>query len=140
VVGAAVVFGVLEIITGLMPTYWTFMVMLVPTGMALLTMITTANATMQLGASGQMRGRVMALYMMVFFGGTPLGAPLIGWLAEQFGPRSSLWVGGAISVIATVVATALLARRQGLVIQARLRPRPHVHVLDPAVDDQAQSA
>jgi MFS family permease len=132
---AAIVFGVLEIITGLMPTYWTFAVMLVPTGMALLTMITTANATMQLGAAGAMRGRVMALYMMVFFGGTPLGAPLIGWLAEQFGPRLSLLAGGAISMIATAVATVLLARRQGLVIRARLRPRPHVYVLDPALDD-----
>jgi len=140
VVIAAVVFGALEMITGLMPTYWTFAAMLVPTGMALLTMITTANATMQLGASPAMRGRVMALYMMVFFGGTPIGAPIIGWLAEQVGPRSSLLVGGAVSVIATVVATALLARRQGLVIRAHFRPRPHFHVLEPGVPDQAQSA
>jgi MFS family permease len=130
VVVAAVVFGVLEVITGLMPTYWTFAAMLVPTGMALITMITAANSTMQLGSSSAMRGRVMALYTMVFFGGTPLGAPIIGWLAEQVGARSSLLVGGAVSVLATVVATIVLARRRGLVIRAHVRPRPHFHVLE----------
>jgi MFS family permease len=140
VVMAAVTFGALEMITGLMPTYWTFAVMLVPTGMALLTMITTANASIQLRVSAAMRGRVMALYMMVFFGGTLIGAPIIGWLAEQVGPRSSLLAGGAISAIATVVATAVLARRQGLVIRAHVRPRPHFHVREPELSDQVGSA
>lgn len=137
VVIGAVTFGVLEVVTGLMPTFWTFAAMLAPTGMAMLTMITTANASMQLGASAEMRGRVMALYSMVFFGGTPIGAPIIGWLSDQLGPRSSLLVGGTLSVIATVVATALLARRQGLVIRARLRPRPHFRVLDSSLPSDA---
>ncbi len=127
-VGAAVTFGVLEVVTGLMPTYWTFAAMLVPTGLALLTLNTAANATTQLNSDPAMRGRVMSLYMLVFLGGTPLGAPVIGWVAEQFGPRWSLLVGGAVSAVASVVAALVLARRNGTVIRMRLRPRPYVRV------------
>jgi MFS family permease len=61
-----------------------------------------------------MRGRVMALYMAVLMGGTPLGAPLVGALAEAFGARWSLIGGGLVSAGATAVASLLLARRQGL--------------------------
>ena len=74
-----------------------------PTGLALLTFSTAANSATQLGTTPEMRGRVMGLYLLVFLGGTPLGAPLVGWVAEQFGPRMSLFAGGAISAVAAVV-------------------------------------
>ncbi|MDP9406531.1 MAG: MFS transporter [Actinomycetota bacterium] len=109
-VGAALVFGVLEVAVGLMPTYETFLLMLVPTGVAVLTFTTTANATVQLASSDAMRGRVMALYVLVFLGGTPLGAPVVGWLADVAGPRVSLLAGGAVSLVATLVVAAVLAR------------------------------
>lgn len=128
VVGSAVVFGVLVVVAGLMPAYWMFALSLIPVGMSALTLITAANATLQLGVDPLVRGRVMALYMVVFFGGTPLGAPLVGVIAETFGARWSLLVGGGVVVVATVVATAVLSRRRGLVVRAHLRPRPHVHV------------
>jgi MFS family permease len=131
-VGAAVTFGVLEVITGLMPSYWTFMAMLVPTGAVLLTLNTSANATTQLNAAPAMRGRVMSLYMLVFLGGTPVGAPVIGWVAEQFGARWSLIVGGAVSALASMVAGLLLARRRGLAVRMRMLPRPRVLVGVPA--------
>ena len=67
-----------------------------------------------------MRGRVMALYMAVLMGGTPIGAPLIGALAEAFGARWSLIAGGLISAGAAIVAGSLLARRQGLVLRDEL--------------------
>lgn len=140
VVVAAIGFGILEMIAGLMPTFWSFAALLIPTGIASLTLLTAANAMMQLGSDPEMRGRVMGLYVMVFFGGTPLGAPFIGALAELFGPRSSLLVGGAVSVLATVVATAVLMRRRGIAVQAHVRPRPHVHVRTPHLADQAHSA
>ena len=92
-------------------------------------MLTAANATMQLGIDPLMRGRVMAVYMAVFFGGTPLGAPVIGWVAGTFGARWSLLVGGLVSVVATAVATALLARREGISVRAHIRPRPRIQVL-----------
>jgi predicted MFS family arabinose efflux permease len=129
VIGAAFVFGVLEIVTALMPTYWSFLAMLVPTGFAALTFMTSANATMQLGASAATRGRVMALYMTVFLGGTPLGAPIVGWVAEEWGARWGLVLGGVVSMAAAVLVAFLLARKRNLVIRPHVRPRPHVHLL-----------
>jgi MFS family permease len=109
--GAAIVFGVAEAVAGLMPTQWLFMLLLVPTGAAVLTFTTAANATVQLAAGEQMRGRVMSFYILVFLGTTPLGAPLIGLLSEHAGPRSGLIVGGALCA-ASAVVVALLLRRQ----------------------------
>ena len=121
IVAAAVAFGVVEITAGLMPSYWTFMATLIPLGLCQMTMLNSANATMQLAVDPAMRGRVMALYMAVLMGGTPVGSPLIGALAETFGARWSLIGGGAISAGAALVAGAVLARRQGLVLRDELR-------------------
>jgi MFS family permease len=112
--GTALAFGVLEVATGLMPAFWSFLVMLVPTGLALLMFTTTANAAIQLGADPAVRGRVMGLYMLVFLGGAPLGSPLVGWAAEQFGPRMSLIAGGLVSALAAVAAALLLARARAM--------------------------
>lgn len=129
VLGAALAFGVLEVLTGLMPTYWTFFALLVPTGAAALTMTTAANASLQARTSPEMRGRVMALYILVFLGGTPFGAPVIGWLATELGPRSSLLIGGSISAIGAIGATIVLARVRRLQLTPHLMSRhPHVHV------------
>jgi MFS family permease len=108
IIGAAMVFGVLEFVAGLMPTYWLFALSLIPIGVASLTMMTAANSALQLSVEPAMRGRVMALYVAVFMGGTPVGAPLIGFAAEHFGARWSLLVGGAVSVVATAIAAAIL--------------------------------
>ena len=102
--GSALAFGLCEILTGLAPTYAVMAILLVPTGAAVLTFTTTANATVQLTSAPEMRGRVMALYVLVFLGGTPFGAPLIGAVAEALGPRSSLLFGGLASATAAVVA------------------------------------
>ncbi|MCI0688748.1 MAG: MFS transporter [Sporichthyaceae bacterium] len=118
VVGAAVTFGALTMTTALMPTYWTFLLMLIPTGVASLTLLTAMNSTMQMGATPELRGRVAALYMTVFMGGTPLGSPLVGWMAEHFGPRWSLIGGGLITVVSTAVATLWIARRTGVDVRA----------------------
>ena len=103
--------------------------LLVPTGVAVLTFTTTANAIIQLGSAPQVRGRVMALYILVFLGGTPVGAPLIGALAEAFGPRSSIVAGGVITALSGVVAAVVMTRIRSLRVEAHLvRRRPHVHV------------
>jgi MFS family permease len=128
VITAAVVFGVLEIAVGLMPTYLTFMFALPFVGAAALTVITAANATVQLAADPAVRGRVTALYTAVFFGGTPLGAPLVGVVAEAFGARWSLIGGGSVSAAATVVLAGLLMRSKGLAVRPRIRPRPHLQI------------
>ena len=108
-VGSAIGFGVLEIVCGLMPTYLSFMALLVPTGLLLIIVNTTANSTVQMGVEAGMRGRVMALYMTVLFGGTPIGAPVIGWVADVAGPRWSLLGGGLICVLGTAITAVVLS-------------------------------
>lgn len=115
-------FSVFEILTGVMPDFLAFLIMLIPTGLTLLTLTTAANSTMQLGTTAEMRGRVMGLYMLVFLGGTPLGSPLAGWIAADFGPRMSMISGGVISVIATLVVGLMLARRRGVPARSYLKP------------------
>jgi MFS family permease len=115
-------FSVLEICTGLMPDFWTFLIALVPTGLTLITFTTAANSSTQLGATPEMRGRVMGLYMLVFLGGAPLGSPLVGWVAEEFGARLSMVAGGVISVVATAALGCMLARSRGLGVRHYLRP------------------
>ena len=68
---------------------------LVVIGVAAQTTTTTANSTLQLSTDPVMRGRVMALFLAIALGGTPLGAPIVGWVADKFGPRWSLGVGAA---------------------------------------------
>ncbi len=111
---AAAVFGALEVVTGVMPTFAWTAIALVLTGMAMLTISTAANATVQLGVAPHMRGRVMALYFMCFMGGTPFGAPIVGWLAEVAGPRWGLIGGGLICLACACVLALGLARRRGL--------------------------
>ena len=75
VVGSAFLFGAFATLAALMPSYWTFAIALIPVGLSALTLMTTANATVQLSVPPAMRGRVMALYMAIFMGTTPIGAP-----------------------------------------------------------------
>lgn len=112
VVLAGMAFAVTEIISGLMPTYGTFAAILPLLGLCALTMITSANATIQLTSSPMMRGRVAALYLMVFMGGTPFGAPLIGWIGETYGARWMLLGGGAVTLLGIVGALAWFLHTQ----------------------------
>ena len=114
VVGAALTFGVVEIAAGLMPSYLAYALIIPLLGLTALTLITAANTTVQLATAPGLRGRVMALYLMVFMGGTPLGSPFIGWLGEQFGARWTLIGGGSITLLGVIGATLLFTRGRGL--------------------------
>jgi MFS family permease len=114
VVGAALVFGVVEIAAGLMPTYVAYAAITPLLGLTALTMITAANTTMQLATAPGLRGRVMALYLMVFMGGTPLGSPFIGWIGEQFGARWTLIGGGGLTILGVLASVAVFTRGRGL--------------------------
>ena len=132
VVGAAAGFGVAASLLALMPTYWAYAVMCIPVGLASLTMMTAANATIQMGTEPQLRGRVMALYMMVFQGATPIGSPIIGWIGQQFGARWAIGIGGITALL--VAGAALVWIRRSRDLQVRFRPaeRPHLQVTHPA--------
>lgn len=125
VVGGAFFFGVTCLIAALMPGYVAFAISLAFVGLTSLTLMTTANAYVQTTTEPAMRGRVMALYMAIFAGGTPLGAPLVGWVADQYGPRWSLGVAAASGLIAAAAVMFWLVRYQRLRVRIRPRTAPY---------------
>ncbi|MEU1041377.1 MFS transporter [Streptomyces sp. NPDC005551] len=112
--GAALAFGVLEVAAALAPSLWLFSLLMVPIGVFGLTVNVTANTAVQMATDPAMRGRVMALFMMVFMGGTPLGAPLVGWVTDAYGPRVGFALGGVVSALAAATVGLVLARVGGL--------------------------
>jgi MFS family permease len=131
VLGAAAAFGFFEALAGFAPTFWLVALLLVPCGFFMILFAQAANQRVQLGTDPSFRGRVMALYVMVFLGTTPVGGPLVGWFAEQFGPRSAIWIGGLVSVLASGVAFVVYTRRRGASIRVQLRPMPRLRVVEP---------
>ncbi|MEU5315459.1 MFS transporter [Streptomyces sp. NPDC021056] len=109
-VAGAVAFGTLEIVAALAPSLWLFALLMVPIGMFGMTVNVTANSSVQLSTDPAMRGRVMSLYMMVFMGGAPLGAPIAGWITDAYGVRAGLAAGGVIAASAAVTIGLCLAR------------------------------
>jgi MFS family permease len=101
-------FGLAAITASLMPTFWTFGFSLILVGFATVTMMTTANGYVQTTTEPTVRGRVMALYMAILMGGTPIGAPIVGAVANAFGPRWALVVGGVAGLVASAVALTWL--------------------------------
>jgi MFS family permease len=108
---SALTFGAVEMVAGAAPSYAVFAVITPLLGLSALTMITAANAFVQLHTDAGMRGRVMALYMMIFMGGTPAGAPLVGWIGEQYGARMTLFFGGAMTILGVGFASAVFLGR-----------------------------
>jgi len=100
------------------PTETVAIVALVPMGACSLSFISTANATLQLRADPEMRGRVMALYAIAFLGSTPIGAPLMGALSDASSPRVALAVGALATLAASVYLVRRLRLRRPLVLSA----------------------
>lgn len=113
-IAGAVAFGTMEIVAALAPSLWLFALLMAPIGMFGMTVNVTANSSIQMTTDPAMRGRVMALYMMVFMGGAPLGAPIAGWITDAYGVRAGLAVGGAVTAAAAVTVGLVLARMGGL--------------------------
>ncbi|MFD4611155.1 MFS transporter [Streptomyces sp. NPDC058440] len=113
-IAAAAAFGALEIVAAAAPSYWLFALLMAPIGIFGLTVNVTANTAVQMGTDPAMRGRVMALFMMVFMGGTPLGAPLVGWITDAYGARVGFAVGGIVSLAAAATIGLVLTRVGGL--------------------------
>jgi MFS family permease len=136
VVVGAIVFGLVTLVAGLMPTYATFALVLPIAGLTSMTLMTAANSFVQMAADPAMRGRVLALYLAVFMGGTPIGAPLLGWIAEHAGARWTLIGGGGITALGTVAIAAYTAHRRGVVLtRYAWRSRHHAADYGPVVTD-----
>jgi MFS family permease len=114
-VGSCLVFGIFMTAAALAPTLMIEKVLIVLVGASSITFMATANSTCQLMSLPAMRGRVMALYGLVFLGSTPIGGPLIGWICQHVGPRFGMGVGGIATIIAALVTgSVLLHRRYGV--------------------------
>ncbi|MFC9472722.1 MFS transporter [Nocardia sp. NPDC056952] len=109
-VSTAICLGALETVVAFAPQYWFFTALLVLVGLVVVTFDTSSNSMLQLEAEPAMRGRVMSLNMIVFSGGTPIGGPAVGWLAEEFGPRFGLFACGAISAISAALVGMVFLR------------------------------
>jgi predicted MFS family arabinose efflux permease len=114
---------------GFAPAYWLVIVLLVPTGFFMVFFAQASNQRVQLGVDAAFRGRVMALWVLVFFGTNPIGAPLIGWVAERFGAGASIWIGGLISVATVCAALVWQLRDSDHRLRLRLRPLPRLYVV-----------
>ncbi|SDC61407.1 MFS transporter [Rhodococcus tukisamuensis] len=108
---SAAVFGVLIAAAAFAPTLWLELAALAFVGAASVGFMATGNSTLQLGADPSMRGRVMALWSVAFLGSTPIGGPIAGFVAEEFGGRAALAMGAASCLVAAGLAL-LVARRR----------------------------
>jgi MFS family permease len=111
IVTTAAIFGILQAVAALTPDLPAFLVLLIAMGFVNLVCQAMANASVQLSVAPEIRGRVMGLYMLVFIGGTPIGAPIIGAVTSHFGARTGMLVCGVIPAVAAAVTAVAVAKR-----------------------------
>jgi MFS family permease len=133
-------FVVATLLASIAPTYVLFAVALVPVGLSALTALTTANAMVQLRVEPFMRGRVMALYMAIFMGGTPLGAPIIGWIGDAFGARWTIAIGTVAVGFALAGVSVWLARHENVRVSYESQRRPRFRVTTAPVSEAMPEA
>src|SRR5699024_785946 len=104
-------FATIEVALGLMPSYAAFAAVTPLLGLSTLLMLNAANTTIQLTSDPLIRGRVMALYMMLVMGGRPFGAPLVGWVGATLGARWTLIGGGMMAMLGVLLAVAVFQGR-----------------------------
>jgi MFS family permease len=121
-VGAAFVFGVLSLLAAGAPTLALEVVALAPLGAATVTLAASVNSSLQLASEPSMRGRVMALYSIVFLGSTPIGGPLSGWLSEAVDPRAALVMAGVAAIVGAVLARIAFDRVAQIPLDASPSP------------------
>jgi predicted MFS family arabinose efflux permease len=110
IVGASLAFGTAELLVAAAPSLESQLLFLVPLGAASVTFAAGINSSLQIAVEPALRGRVMALYSVVFLGSTPIGAPLVGWLAQAAGPRAGLLAGALAALGAGFVARYAFSR------------------------------
>ncbi|WP_229403607.1 MFS transporter [Micromonospora okii] len=130
VLGAAIGCAIFGTLVGLAPAYWMVVALLLPAGFFMVFFAQAANQRVQLGTDAAFRGRVMALWVLVFLGTNPVGAPVVGWLAETFGAGASIWIGGLISLATALIALAWQLRHSGARLRLRMLPSPRFYVCE----------
>ncbi|MEV4419845.1 MFS transporter [Patulibacter sp. NPDC049589] len=138
VIGAALIFGGCEFAVGFAPNFVVAALLLVPTGFFSIYLAQGANHRVQMGVDPEYRGRVMALYVLVFLGTTPIGASLAGWWGEHYGVPSSIWAAGLVSFAAAVGALIWQLRASSERIEVRVRPRLSVRLVPAPAESAAE--
>ncbi|MFD4787626.1 MFS transporter [Streptomyces sp. NPDC058459] len=139
-VAAALAFGAVETVAALAPSYWLFALLMIPIGAFGLTVNVTANTAVQMATDPVMRGRVMSLFMMVFMGGTPLGAPLVGWVTDTYGARFGFVAGGVVLAVAAAVVGLFLARAGDLRLRLTWHRGPQLRFVPRESDELTRVA
>jgi MFS family permease len=136
----AAFFGFGCALAAVMPDFWLFALALIVIGVSSQTLMTTANGVVQMTTDPQLRGRVMAIYMAIFMGGTPVGAPIVGWVADTFGPRWAMGVGAASGFAAAIVGVFYLVKYRSLRLRfTSWRPRFTLSPRETAREDLADT-
>ena len=139
VIAATAGVGVVSLVAAFMPTFWTFAGTLVFLGFSTSTLLTTANGFVQTTAAPHVRGRVIALYVAVLMGGTPLGAPLVGAAADGMGARSTLVISGVAALVSFLVGAVWLVTARKLRLHRGVGWRLRVtHAGRPSLDDDPE--
>ena len=121
-IGASLVFGIVSLLAAGAPTLALEIVALAPLGAATVTLAASINSSLQLASEPSMRGRVMALYSIVFLGSTPIGGPLSGWLSEAVDPRAALVMAGVAGITGAFLARVAFDRAARIPIDATPHP------------------
>ena len=106
--------GGMTLLVAAAPSVWSAALLMIPLGSASMAFLATMNSSLQLNSSDAMRGRVMAMYFVLFLGSTPIGAPIIGWVAETFDPRAALGLGGLATLVACTYGYVKLPEMSGV--------------------------
>lgn len=132
VILACAFLGFATLTAALMPTYWTFAASTILIGLGAVTILTTANGYVQTTTEPELRGRVMALYMAILAGGTPIGAPIVGAVADGMGPRWALGLAAVAAMVAALIGLGWLVVSRGMRLarHPRYAWRPTVRFAD----------
>ncbi|MDQ0212506.1 MFS transporter [Arthrobacter bambusae] len=117
----AITMGIFTLIGSISPSFWLYAASLIPVGIGSMTFLNSCNTSIQLSAEPQFRGRVLALYMAVMQGGTALGAPLMGWIGTEFGPRWAVAVAGTVVLLTAFCAVIVVSRKNDLTFRSQVR-------------------
>jgi MFS family permease len=125
----AAVLGLIQAAAGFAPSIAPFVILLAGTGVASLLFLTAANSLVQMSTNLGIRGRVMALYILVQLGGQAVGGPVMGWIVQTFGAHAAMVISGAVPLVAAVIVSLLLARQRNLGVHVHMRGhRPSLRI------------
>lgn len=141
VIAASGAFAVIAFVSSLMPTYTLYAIVIIGIGFATVTVLTTANGYVQTTTPPEVRGRVMAIYMAILMGGTPVGAPIVGWVAAEWGPRAAINLGAAGGLAACLIglvwllASGRVHRHQQRRLAFTIDDTTSIRIVEPAPEE-----